>query len=392
MTYLELLRLPGVARLAIASLLGRIPIVMVSLSYILLLRALGRPFALAGAVAGTVAIAAGVAAIPQGRLVDRLGQTRVLIPLALANGTAVLGVLLTARAGGPSWALIGLAALDGLTIPPVSASMRTLWPVITGGEHVETAFALESVLQEGFYIAGPLLAGAIAALASPDVALVTAVVLTVSGTLLFATSRASRAQRGGRSTAGRLGALASPGLRTLIVALLPAGIAFGALEVATPAFAEDHGSRATAGLLLALWGVGSMVGGLWYGRQRFTGPVERRLLIVLAVMPLAMAPVALADSVASMGILIAVAGVPIAPAFTVSYTLIDRLAPEGATTEAFTATTTAIVAGVALGNAAGGALVGPLGTSLTFLLAAGVAALCPLAVLLGRRTLVAVPA
>jgi predicted MFS family arabinose efflux permease len=120
--------------------------------------------------------------------------------------------------------------------------------------------------------------------------------------------------------------------------------------------------------------------------------VERRLLIVLAVMPLAMAPVALADSVASMGILIAVAGVPIAPAFTVSYTLIDRLAPEGATTEAFTATTTAIVAGVALGNAAGGALVGPLGTSLTFLLAAGVAALCPLAVLLGRRTLVAVPA
>ena len=72
MTYLELLRLPGVARLAVASLLGRIPIVMVSLSYILLLRALGRPFALAGAVAGTVAIAAGVAAIPQGRLVDRL--------------------------------------------------------------------------------------------------------------------------------------------------------------------------------------------------------------------------------------------------------------------------------------------------------------------------------
>ena len=83
----------------------------------------------------------------------------MLIPLALANATAVLGVLLTARAGGPSWALIALAALDGLTIPPVSASMRTLWPVITGGEHVETAFALESVLQEGFYIAGPLLAG-----------------------------------------------------------------------------------------------------------------------------------------------------------------------------------------------------------------------------------------
>jgi MFS family permease len=390
--YLALLRLPGVARLAVASLLGRIPIVMVSLSYILLLRALGRPFALAGTVAGAVAVAAGIAAIPQGRLVDRFGQTRILIPFALANAAAVLGVLLTARAGGPAWALIALAALDGLTIPPLSASMRTLWPVLTGGEHVETAFALESVLQEGFYIAGPLLAGAIAALASPDAALVTAVVLTVGGTLLFATSRVSRARRGVRSSAGRLGALASPGLRTLIVALLPAGIAFGALEVALPAFAEAHGSRPTAGLLLALWGVGSIVGGLWYGRQRFTGPVERRLLIVLAVMPVAMAPVALAGSVPTMAVLIAVAGAPIAPAFTVSYTLIDRLASAGATTEAFTATTTAIVAGLAFGNAAGGALVGPIGTSLTFLLAAAVAALCPLAVLMRRRTLVAVTA
>ena len=109
-------------------------------------------------------------------------------------------------------------------------------------------------------------------------------------------------------------------------------------------------------------------------------------------MPVAMAPVALAGSVPTMAVLIAVAGAPIAPAFTVSYTLIDRLAPAGATTEAFTATTTAIVVGVAFGNAAGGALVGPIGTSLTFLLAAAVAALCPLAVLMRRRTLVAVTA
>jgi MFS family permease len=390
--YVALLRIPGAARLVFASLIGRIPIVMVSLGYILLLRELGRPYSLAGGVAAAVAIASGLVAIPQGRLVDRLGQPRVLLPLASANSAAVLGLLLTARAGGPSGALVALAAVDGLTIPPLSASMRTLWPVLTRGEHVESAFALESVLQEGFYISGPLLAGAIVAVASPDAALVTAVVLTLAGTILFATSPVSRAQRGGGSTAGRLGALASPGLRTLVLVLLPAGIAFGALEVTMPAFAEQQGSRAASGLLLALWGVGSMLGGLWYGAQRFTGPVQRRLMIVLALVPVAMAPVALAPSVPAMAALIVVAGVPIAPAFTTSYTLIERLAPAGAITEAFTVTTTSIVAGIALGNAGAGALVAPIGTSATFLVAAAVAALCPLSALARRRTLVAATA
>jgi predicted MFS family arabinose efflux permease len=392
-SYLALLRLPGAAPLAFAALVGRIPISMVPLAYILLLRAVGESFALAGAVAAAFAIAAGLSAMPQGRLVDRLGQPRVLPVFGIAHAATTIAVLLAARAGAPAWALVALAALDGITIPPLSASMRALWRVLTGGgEQLETAFALEAVLQEGWYLAGPLVVGAVVALASPDAAVVTAAALTLVGTLLFASSPVSRAQRGGRSEAGRLGALAAPGLRTIVIVLLPVGAAFGAIEVAVPAFAEAHGSRATAGVLLAVWGIGSMLGGLWYGTRRWTAPPELRFTVLVALLPLVMAPVGLAGSSAVLGVLLVVAGAPIAPVFVTAYTLVDRLAPPGTITEAFTATTTAVVVGVALGNAAAGALVEPIGPGWTFAVAAAAASLAPLAAMGRRRTLAPVPA
>src|SRR3954449_5443356 len=208
-------------------MVGRIPIAMVPLAYILLLRATGQSYAVAGSVAASVAIAGGLAAMPQGRLVDRLGQARVLVPFAAVNAAAILALLLAARAGAPAGVLIAIGVIDGLSLPPLSASMRALWPVLTGGdERLETAYALEAVLQEGFYIGGPLVVGLVVLIASPDAAVVTAAVLTLAGTILFATSRISRTQRGGRSSAGRLGALAAPGLRTLVLVLLPVGVAF----------------------------------------------------------------------------------------------------------------------------------------------------------------------
>ena len=74
-----------------------------------------------------------------------------------------------------------------------------------------------------------------------------------------------------RPRAPLLGALRSPGMRTIVAATVPLGFAVGATEVTMTAFAEDHGARAAAGVLLAVWAVGSGLGGLTYG-GRGTGP------------------------------------------------------------------------------------------------------------------------
>jgi MFS family permease len=390
--YIALLRLPGAARLASSSLIGRIPIIMAPLASILLLRSLGQSFALAGSVSAAYAVGAGVAAIPQGRLVDRLGQTRVLLALAGGFAVAMLAFLFAARAHAPGPLLVVLGALAGVTIPPLGAAMRALWPALTGGEDLQTAYALDAVLQEGFYIAGPLLVGAIVAVASPDLAVAASAAFTLAGTAWFATAALSRARRGEPSSAGRLGALAAPGLRTIVLVLVPVGVAFGAIEVTVPAFTEEHGSRAAAGLVIALWGVGSMVGGLWYGRRSGGGPPERRFALVLATLPPALAALALAGSVAQAAVLAVVAGLPIAPAFGTAYALVDKLAPAGTATEAFTLTTTAIVVGAAIGNAGAGALVAPLGTTWLFVASAAVAVLAPAVAVSRRRSLAHVTA
>jgi MFS family permease len=390
--YIALLRLPGAARLTSSSLIGRIPIIMAPLASILLLRSLGQSFALAGSVSAAYAVGAGVAAIPQGRLVDRLGQTRVLLALAGGFAVAMLAFLFAARAHAPGPLLVVLGALAGVTIPPLGAAMRALWPALTGSEDLQTAYALDAVLQEGFYIAGPLLVGAIVAVASPDLAVAASAAFTLAGTAWFATAALSRARRGEPSSAGRLGALAAPGLRTIVLVLVPVGVAFGAIEVTVPAFTEEHGSRAAAGLVIALWGVGSMVGGLWYGRRRGGGPPERRFALVLATLPPALATLALAGSVAQAAVLAVVAGLPIAPAFGTAYALVDKLAPAGTATEAFTLTTTAIVVGAAIGNAGAGALVAPLGTTWLFVASAAVAVLAPAVAVARRRSLAHVTA
>ena len=69
----------------------------------------------------------------------------------------------------------------------------------------------------------------------------------------------------------RMGALAVPGIQTLVASMLPVGFAFGALEVALPAFAHDEGRPELSGVLVALWAFGSVTGGLIYGARTRRG-------------------------------------------------------------------------------------------------------------------------
>ena len=52
-------------------------------------------------VAGGLAAGAGIGAPVQGRLVDRFGQRRVLVPLAFVHAAALGGVVALAELGAP---------------------------------------------------------------------------------------------------------------------------------------------------------------------------------------------------------------------------------------------------------------------------------------------------
>jgi len=285
--------------------------------------------------------------------------------------------------------------LAGFAIPPTSSVLRSMWPHLLRANPrlLQPAYALDSVIIEVIFIAGPLLTAVLTAVVSPQAALIVSAASVVAGTLLFTSlppSRDWRPEKEGR--AGMLGALASPGVRSLVIVSLPAGMALGICEIALPAFADAEGSRELAGVLLAVWSLGSVAGGLVYGALPSRPPLDKVHLAVAALLPLSLLPLAAAPSIAVMGLLVIPAGLFIAPLLATRNELVGHVAPPSSRTEAYTWPVTAFVGGISIGSALAGLLVEGPGWRVAFLVASGIAATGAIIVLARRETLVpAVP-
>lgn len=345
-----------VAPLVAASLVGRLPLGMAPIGLVLLLRAHGSSYATVGAVVAAYSIGLAGATPLLGRGVDSFGRRRVLLPLSLAFPVLLAAEIAAINGGAPGVAWMALAALAGAVLPPLGATMRALWPQLVETPDLRSsAYAFEATVQEVAFIAGPLIVAAVAAAASPTAALVACAAAGALGGAPFAllSARLPAAPYESR----RQGALRPPGVRTLLIASVGLGVAFGAFEVAMPAFAERHGSRAVAGVLVGLYALGSLLGGIWATRFPPRDGQLRRYLISLVCLAVAMAPLFAAQSIVAMAILALAAGAPIAPGFAAAYSMLDEFAAAGTATETFAWITTTIVAGSAGGTALGGWLI-----------------------------------
>jgi predicted MFS family arabinose efflux permease len=371
--YAALFRAPSVPQVVLAGLLGRLPLGMVPIGTVLLVRGAGHSYAVVGAVVAALSVASAAAAPFVGRLVDRVGQTRVLIPLALLFPASLGLLVLFANRHASAVLLLVLAAATGFALPPIGACIRTLWPSMLPAHGLrETAYALEAWLQELAFVLGPVLVGGLAALTSASVAMLAAGALGLVGTLWFALTPPVQAVNGhqGAGVRSRRGALGSPAVRTVIYACIALGCAFGVVEVTMPAFAEVHATRAQGGFALACFAAGSLIGGIWSGTRAAPPRPELRFAWMLTALGVGLIPPLLAPSLPVICVLLVLAGIPIAPAFASSYGLVERLAVPGTTTEAFSWLSTAIVTGISLGTAVGGVVIEHAGVTWSLALAA----------------------
>lgn len=374
-----------------SAILARLPQGFVTLAVLLLVRERTGSYAHAGAAVAIMSAGAGVAAPVTGRLVDRIGQTRVLVPVGVCQGLSMAGLAVAGAGGGPAWLLLALSAPIGLATPPVGPSLRALWTdALPPGIAPDTAYSLESTAQELIFIAGPLLGAGVLALAGPEALLGVGAAVAVTGTLSFAALPPSRRWRprpgGGRGT----GALAHAGVRTLVLVAAALVASFSLVEVTVIAFATEEGAPEAAGVLLAVWAAASLAGGLWNGARSWRRPLHERLIVFAAVLPFGFAPLAAAGSVPVAGFLIVLGGFSIAPFLACVYAIVGRLAPSGALTEAFAWLNAAFVAGAAAGAAVAGVVVERAGIRAGFVAVVAAAATCP-AILLARRTTLMAP-
>jgi MFS family permease len=217
--------------------------------------------------------------------------------------------------------------------------------------------------------------------------LTVAATLCSAGGLSFAATGGSRRWRGEVHAAGWLGPLAAVGMRTLCAVLGAFGLAVGIVQVAVPAFADERGSAALGGVLLAALSAGSLIGGVAYGARPWPGSPAGRLAVLVFLLGSGFALLAVAEGPWLLAALLVLAGLVLAPATVVGSTLLDSVAPRGTVTEAFAVMVMAIVAGTASGNALGGALVEGASYDTAVLTAGAIAALGALTALAARRTL-----
>lgn len=364
---------------------------MFSIALLVHAQAVTRSFAVAGMVSGTYAVCGAVGSPLLGRLVDRRGQTGVLLGSSLLSAVALVGAGLLPHGASPL-ALIALAAVAGLATPPVSACVRALLPtLVPGPDELPGLFAFEATAIEVTFVFGPPLALGIGALWSTGVALIASALTLLVGAVLFATRPASRSWRTDRERP-RGGSLRSTAVRTLVLVELASGVVFGATEVGVTAAAKHLSSAAAAAPLLGLWGAGSLLAGILATRRGGSANGVTGLLGLLAALAtLHGALIAGMNDLPVMGIIIFLAGATIAPTAATIYALTDRAAPAGTATEAFSWLFAASTSGAAIGAAVAGVLVQRGGAGGAFLFAGVAGTLGALVVLLRSHHLDARP-
>jgi MFS family permease len=283
--YRSVLAVPGAVRLLGSALVARLPQGMSALAVLLLVREATHSYALAGLAVGAQALAIAAAAPLLGRAIDRRGRAYVFTRCTVGYAVTNLLLVVAASLRAPGAALVVLSGATGASLPPVAPAVRALLRDVFSDVTVrESAYALESVSQELIWVAGPLLVAVAVTFFAPGVALLMIASIGLAGTALFVRAPLVR-DRGPTHTQERRGAaLASRGLRVLLGPVALTGLGLGSTEVGLPALALHVGNRSAAGLLLALWSLGSLLGGLWYGSRAWRISLSARYGVLLTAL------------------------------------------------------------------------------------------------------------
>ncbi len=356
----------------LTSMVSRLTPGMMILALVLLLREHGYSYAAAGLVSAGHQLGVGLASPLQGRLVDRYGQVRILPPDAVLylGGTVALALAVGAGAAVP--VLVLTALTTGAFYPPVTASSRVLLSrLFPTGRLRETAFALSSVAVELGFVVGPVVAVWIAEVFAAEWSVVAAGLASAVGALGYAATGAARAtpRRVGARPSG--GALRSPGVRVIVLAVGMAAIAFGVLDITVPAVAELAGDRSDAGRLIATLAGGSLLSGIVYGARSWPGTLVTRLRVVALALTAGMLLLPLTVSTLPLFTVgLFAAGVFLAPTTICAFQLLDDLAIRGTQTEAQAWLQSSVVFGVAGGASLAGLAVDHGGPGVAFLVGA----------------------
>jgi MFS family permease len=356
-TYSSLLKTPGVARIIAAQLTARFPFGMLSLAFLLHIERVHHSYAVAGLVLGAMSIGQAIAGPMTSRLMGVLGMRTVLwTTLALCStAVAVIGVFVM-----PIPLTMAVAFFAGLSMPPIQPAVRTIYPKMVNSRQLTPLFSLDASAQEIIWIAGPVAITFVSTQIGTVEGILMSVAIMALGGLWFIASPEVGRVRIPRSKR-RFGVVLTrpPVLLATVVGFLLIG-SCAAIEAGVVAnFGEGS---PYAGIVLAIWSLGSLIGGLAFGHVPI-GPwaTARRMLIVFVGVAIS---TFMLGSWWGLSLTLVIAGLGIAPALAVLFAIVSASVKFSDTAEAYGWVGTGQLIGAALGSALAGFLIdgsGPVG-------------------------------
>jgi MFS family permease len=385
--YSEIFRAPGAKGFAAAGFLARMPMAMAPIGIVAMLSQAHGEYWLAGAVSATYALTNALLAPQISRLVDRVGQTRVLLPTTLIAVAAFSLLMLAVNQDWPVWTLY-ITAFVAALMPSYPAMIRARWSnLFRDRPELNTAFAFESAADELVYIAGASLSVGLSVALFPEAGMLASTAALAIGGLSFIAQRGTEPTPSAGSDVSTGSAIRQRPVQIVTLALVFVGTIFATTEVSTVAITEAIGEPGAASLVIGVYAAGSFVVGLVMGAMAIRMPIQRQLAIAVGTVALTTIPLLFVNTVPLLAFAVFVSGIAISPTFITAFGLIERRVPPALLTEGITWVMTGIGIGMALGAFVAGWVVDTYGAHNGFWVSVVAGFLALMTVVLGQRQL-----
>ncbi len=365
----RVLSVPGALAFTSTGFLARLPISMSTLGIVLLVVGKTDSYGRAGVISAAFIIGEAVAAPLLARVIDRLGQGRVVLPAALIYGLGLSALIVAVQTTAPTPVPHLCAVVAGATYPPIGSCVRARWShVIKDAAQLHTAYSFEAVVDEAIFMVGPILVTLLATQVSPVAGMVAVITFAVVGGVSFASLRSTEPPT---SSVRSAFAVREPiGWRVLLPIVIVSaalGSLFGATEVVTVAFSREQGHPQLIGALLATWASGSLISGVITGLVTVTAAPRVRFRWGSLGLALAMSPLPFVPNLWVLAINLFVGGFAISPTLVATMSLVETEVPARRLTEGMTWVSTGIAIGIAPGAAVAGHIIDSSGASTAYL-------------------------
>lgn len=322
---------------------------MLSLAFLLHIEQVTGSYGAAGLVLAATSIGQAIAGPLTSRWMGVWGIRKVLL-LTLAVCAVSVTTIALVTMTVPAYMAVGFIA--GLSTPPVQPAVRTIYPKLVTSQQLTPLFSLDASAQEIIWVLGPVVTTFVSTQVGTVWGIALAAAIMVVGCLWFISSPEVGRVRIPRSRR-KLGQVLKrpPVLLATVVGFLLIG-ACSAVEAGVVATFGHDGLE--AGIVLAIFSVGSLAGGLALGHTPI-GPyaLARRIFIVFAGLAVA----SLFLNAWWLSVTLFVAGIGIAPALAVLFAIVSASVKFSDTAEAYGWVGTGQLIGAAMGSAAAGFLI-----------------------------------